>query len=64
MKLCPIDVQACDRPYCRGGHCELAEERALVICWECGALDTHGIVHGICVQCVSIRATDHSIEES
>jgi hypothetical protein len=54
VKLCPVDLSACDRPHCRGGHCEMAESRHFVICWECGKVDSHGIVHGICVECVAV----------
>jgi hypothetical protein len=64
VKLCPVDLDSCDRPYCRGGHCELAEESPLTICWECGAVDSRGIVHGICVTCITLHATKHTTEET
>ena len=58
MKICPVDLAACDRAGCRGGHCELAEDSAtLTVCWECGKLESHGIVHGICIECVQVDVT-------
>lgn len=47
---------------CRGGHCELAEasERTLTVCWECGKLESHGIVHGICIECLQVRMRAHN----
>ena len=53
MKLCPVDLAGCDRPECRGGHCELADDaKPLTLCWECGFVEAHGIVAGICVACL------------
>jgi hypothetical protein len=63
VKLCPVDLAACDRAYCCGGHCELAESRHLVVCWECGKLEENGIVHGICVECVTVTAAPAHAEE-
>jgi len=63
MKLCPVDLAGCDRAYCRGGHCAMAETEALTICWECGTVASHGITHGICVECVTVRITAPAEEE-
>ena len=62
MKICPVDLEACDRAGCRGGHCDLAEHSTatLTVCWECGKLESQGIVHGICVECVQVRMRAHN----
>ena len=65
MRLCPVDLAACDRAGCRGGHCELAEgERTYTICWECGKVESHDIVHGICMECVRLQVTPVREEEA
>jgi hypothetical protein len=64
VKLCPVDLAGCDRPGCSGGHCELADTRALLVCWQCGVVESHGIVHGICVACVQAHMTTHDKEEA
>ena len=56
MKICPVDLATCDRAGCRSGHCELAQDSpTLTLCWECGVIQSNGIVHGICIECVSLR---------
>ncbi len=54
--LCPVDLAACDRPECRSGVCERADDAALTICWSCGAVESEGVVAGICVACVASAA--------
>ena len=63
MKLCPVDLLACDRPACRSGHCQQAASRRLTVCWECGALDEHGAAHGVCIACVSVTVGSSEVPE-
>ena len=63
MKICPVDLAACSRPECGGRHCAMADTTHLTICWECGTVASHGITHGICVECVTVRITAPAEEE-
>ena len=54
--LCLVDLAVCDRPECRSGVCERADDAMLAICWECGAVESKGVVAGICVACVASAA--------
>lgn len=38
MRVCPVELHLCDRPACNSGWCEMAGERAMTPCLECGAL--------------------------
>jgi hypothetical protein len=57
MLVCPVDLGVCERPGCRGGHCEMAQAPALLLCWECGAVESHGVKSGVCVACLRLYGT-------
>lgn len=54
MKLCPVDLAGCSRPECGGGHCSLAESARLVVCWDCGVPEPHGVKSGVCITCMTL----------
>ncbi len=60
--LCPVDLAACDRLQCRGGHCRRADVACLVICSECGAVEER-VVAGVCVGCLAVFAAAQTVEE-
>jgi len=52
MRMCPIDLDVCERPGCGGGTCELAGVSLLLLCWECGAVEAHAHGEEVCVVCL------------
>lgn len=60
--LCPVDLDACDHPDCRSGHCDRADAACLSVCWACGAVDRH-VVDGLCVTCLSVFTAPRSDTE-
>jgi hypothetical protein len=61
--LCPVDLAPCLRPECRGGLCAQADAATLAICWECGSIEAHGMVAGICVACIAADIPARTEEE-
>jgi hypothetical protein len=52
MRMCPIDLDVCERAGCGGGTCELAGVSPLLLCWECGAVEAHAHGEEVCVVCL------------
>ena len=52
MRMCPIDLDVCERAGCGGGTCELAGVSPLLLCWECGAVEAHAHGEGFCSVCL------------
>jgi hypothetical protein len=50
MRICPVEVELCDREACASGYCELSLEHALTPCLDCGALVVVGNFR-ICIDC-------------
>jgi hypothetical protein len=53
MRLCPVELDYCERPECRQGHCSVSGERLLYACLECGELVAVTGVK-ICVACIDL----------
>ncbi len=60
--LCPVDLAACDRPQCRGGHCQRADGVRLAVCSECGAVEER-LLAGVCIACLALFAPVTAAEE-
>jgi hypothetical protein len=52
MRLCPVELDYCERSECRQGHCYLSGERLLYACLECGELVAIRGVK-ICIACIA-----------
>lgn len=52
MRICPVELDHCERAECRQGHCHLSGERVLYACVECGELAALRGVR-ICMVCIA-----------
>ena len=52
MRICPVDLERCDRTACSSGACQESGERTLIPCVDCGVLIVSGT--GVCVTCISV----------
>jgi hypothetical protein len=55
MRICPVEFDTCERESCASGYCELAPERALTPCLDCGALVVIGSFR-ICIDCRPVES--------
>ena len=63
MGLCPVDLVICERTGCRRDGCELADTSPqLLICWECGSLESGAVAAGVCVACLRVYVPDPATE--
>jgi len=63
MVLCPVDIEACERPACRAGWCNRARDRCIVACSDCGELIEDGYHVRFCVSCVALYRVTHKDKE-
>ena len=60
--LCPIDLAVCERVGCCRDVCERADASPLLVCWECGAVESETLTAGTCVSCLRIYVPDPMTE--
>jgi hypothetical protein len=60
--LCPIDLAICERVACCHDVCESADASPLLVCWECGAIESEALAAGMCVSCLRIYVPDPATE--
>ena len=62
MGLCPVDLAMCERAGCRRDLCELADASPLLVCWECGAVESEAVAAGLCLACLRVYVPDPATE--
>jgi hypothetical protein len=62
MLICPVDLGACERAACRYGVCAMSDAPILIVCWQCGTVESSRVVHGICIECLRVPATANAEE--
>ena len=58
MRICPVELELCDRAECSRGHCELSAEQTLTPCHGCGAL----VVYRRFVVCVECARNEETVK--
>jgi len=62
MGLCPVDLALCERTSCRRDVCELADASPLLVCWECGSVESEAVAAGLCLSCLRVYVPDPATE--
>jgi hypothetical protein len=62
MGLCPVDLALCERAGCRRDVCELTDASPLLVCWECGAVESEALAAGTCLSCLRVYVPDPATE--
>jgi hypothetical protein len=62
MGLCPVDLAICERSACHRDFCELADATQLIVCWECGAVESTAHTSNMCVTCLRVYVPDPATE--
>ncbi len=58
MRICPFDLEHCNRAACASGFCEMASEPTMVPCIDCGTLVILRRGARICIACINMDQTE------